>query len=98
MSEIQGIRSMKKIRVVQVVPMLGPGGTERVVVDLALGLDRGRFEVKVLSIWRRVGSDLERILDDSGIPVEYLGKEMGFDGRAFHRLHRAVRDFQPDVV
>jgi glycosyltransferase involved in cell wall biosynthesis len=78
--------------------MLGPGGAERVVVDLAKGLNPERFEVEVISIWRRVGCELESVLDNCGIPVEYLGKEMGFDGRAFRRLHRAIRDFRPDVV
>jgi glycosyltransferase involved in cell wall biosynthesis len=89
---------MKKIRVVQVVPMLGPGGAERVVVDLAKGLDRQRFDVGVISIWDRVGCDLERVLDDCNARVEYLGKGRGFDGRVFRRLHHALRDFRPDVV
>ncbi len=89
---------MKKIRVVQIVPMLGPGGAERVVVDIATGLNRERFETGVISIWRRTGCELEQALDDGDVGVEYLGKGWGFDGRTFHRLHRALRDFRPDVV
>lgn len=78
--------------------MLGPGGAERVVVDIATGLNRERFETGVISIWRRTGCELESALDQSDVNVEYLGKGWGFDGRTFYRLHRALRDFRPDVV
>src|SRR5215831_17661630 len=89
---------MKRIKVVQVVPMLCPGGAERVAVHIVSGLDRRRFEVAVISIWRRVGSDLERLLDGMDTRVSYLGKGPGFSGRTYHRLHRALRDYRPDVV
>lgn len=89
---------MKKIKVVQIVPMLGPGGAERVAVDIARGLNRQRFEVAFISIWRRVGCELENLLDNCDVCVEYLGKGLGFDGRIYPRLHRALRDYRPDVV
>ena len=89
---------MKKIRVVQILPMLGPGGAERVVVDIATGLNRERFEAGVISIWHRTGCELEYALDNCDVRVKYLGKGWGFDGRTFYRLHCALRDFRPDVV
>lgn len=89
---------MKKTKVVQIVPMLGPGGAERVAVDVARRLNRERFEVALISIWRRVGGELENLLDNSDVRVEYLGKESGFDSRTYHRLHRVLRDCRPDVV
>jgi len=89
---------MKKIKVVHVVPMLGPGGAERVAVDIVTVLNRQRFEVAVVSIWRRVGCELESLLDKCGVHVEYLGKGWGFDGRTYRRLHRVLREHHPDVV
>jgi glycosyltransferase involved in cell wall biosynthesis len=89
---------MKKIKVVQIVPMLGPGGAERVAVDLLRGLNRQRFEVALISIWRRVGCELEQALDNCSMRVEYLGKGWGFDGRTYHRLHRVLREYRPDIV
>jgi len=89
---------MKKIKVVQIVPMLGPGGAERVAVHIVKGLNQQRYEVAVLSIWRRVGCDLEQMLDEFGTRVEYLGKGKGFDGRTYHKLHRFLRDFRPDII
>src|SRR5215472_8765800 len=89
---------MKKTKVVHIVPMLGPGGAERVAVDIVGGLNRQKFDVAVISIWRRVGCELESLLDKCGVHVEYLGKGWGFDGRTYHRLHRVLRELHPDVV
>ena len=89
---------MKKIKVVQIIPMLGPGGAERVAVHIVRGLNRQKFEVAVISIWRRVGCDLEQILDEFGTRVDYLGKGKGFDGRTYHKLHGVLRDYRPDIV
>lgn len=89
---------MKKLKVVHLIPMLGPGGAERVAVDIVTGLNRRRFEPSLISIWRRLDCDLDRLLDDSGVRVEYLGKGSGFDGRMYHRLHRVLREHRPDIV
>lgn len=89
---------MKKIKVAHIIPMLGPGGAERVAVHIVRGLNRQRFEVAVISIWHRVECDLERLLDDCDVPVQYLGKGWGFDGRIYHRLHRALKEYRPDIV
>ena len=78
--------------------MLGPGGAERVAVDIVRGLNRQRFEAAVISIWRRVGCELESFLDNCGVRVEYLGKGWGFDGRTYHKLHRVLREHHPDIV
>ncbi len=89
---------MKKIKIVHIVPMLGPGGAERVAVDLVSGLNRQRFELALISIWRRIGCELEQVLDNCNVRVEYLGKGWGFDGRTYHRLHRVLREYRPDIV
>ena len=89
---------MKRVKVAHIVPMLGPGGAERVAVDIVKGLNRERFEAAVISIWHRVGCDLEQLLDDSDVQVEYLGKGWGFDGRTYPRLHRVLKNYRPDIV
>src|SRR6266700_6197728 len=89
---------MKKIKVVHIVPMMGPGGAERVAVDIARGLNSERFEAAVVSFWRRTGCELEHFLDDLGVQVTYLGKGWGFDGRTYLRLHRVLRDCRPEIV
>jgi glycosyltransferase involved in cell wall biosynthesis len=89
---------MKKIRVLHIVPLLGPGGAERVAVHIVTGLDRQRYEPFVVSLGGRLECDLDGLLEESGVEVRYLGKRPGFDHRTYKKLHRALRDCNPDIV
>ena len=89
---------MKRLKVLHIVPMLGPGGAERVAVDIVMGLNRQRFEAAVVSIWGRVGCELEDALDHSDVGVEYLGKGAGFDGRMYRKIHQVLKNHRPDIV
>ncbi|HKW89262.1 MAG TPA: glycosyltransferase [Candidatus Acidoferrales bacterium] len=89
---------MKKIKIVQILPMLGPGGAERMAVHIVRRLNRQRFDVAVVSLWHRMGDDLEHLLEECDARIEYLGKEKGFDVRMFHRLYRILKRHRPDVV
>lgn len=89
---------MKKIRVVHIVPMLSPGGAERVAVHIVSGLNPERYEPVVISHMGRMEGDLDRLLKQAGVEVRYLGKHLGFDYRMYGRLYRALKDCQPDLV
>ena len=89
---------MKKIRVVHIVPSLAPGGAERMAVHIVRGLNGERFEVAVVSVSGQLGSDLERLLAESGVEVWYLGKKLGFDCRTYYRIHRVLREYRPDII
>ncbi len=89
---------MKKIKVVHIVPMLSPGGAERVAVHIVRGLNRQRFEPAVISFTGRLGCDLDRLLEEAGIEVRYLGKRPGFDYRMYYRLPLVLKECRPDIV
>ncbi len=89
---------MKKIRVVHIVPMLSPGGAERVAVHIVRGLNRQRFEPAVISFTGRLGCDLDSLLEDAGVEVLYLGKQPGFDHRMYYRLPPVLKECRPDIV
>ena len=91
-------RVMKKIKVVHIVPMLSPGGAERVAVHIVRGLNRERYEPVVISYTGRLDCELDRLLDEAGIKVRYLGKRPGFDYRMYYRLPPVLRECQPDIV
>ncbi len=88
----------RKTRVLQVVPSLRPGGAERMMMHLLLGLNRSRYSVAAVSLGARHSSDLEQIADDAGVDMYYLGKRRGFDLRIFPKFDRILREFRPDVV
>jgi glycosyltransferase involved in cell wall biosynthesis len=89
---------MSKIKVLHIVPMLSPGGAERVAVHIVRGLNPQRYEAVVVSFSGRLGCDLDRLLEEAGIEVRYLGKRPGFDYRMYHRLHHALRNYRPHIV
>ncbi len=89
---------MKKIRVVHIVPMLSPGGAERVAVHIVRGLNSQRYEPVVISYTGRLGCDLDRLLEEAGIEVHYLGKRPGFDYRIYCRLPSVLKGCRPDIV
>lgn len=80
------------------IPNLGVGGAERMVLNLAANLDRARYDVLVLSFYDAFGNTVEPELAASGIPVVHLGKRRGFDPRMFGRIPLAIARFEPDVV
>lgn len=86
------------IRVLQVVPDLGSGGAERMVVQLALGLKQHQVEVGCISLASWIIPDLETKLRQAGVPYWLLRKRGGPDFRIFPRLERVVREFRPDVI
>ena len=89
---------MSKIKVVQIVPLLSPGGAERVAVHIARGVNRRRYEPIVISFTGRVGCDLDHMLEEAGIEVSYLGKHPGFDYRVYSRLDSVLKEYEPDVI
>ncbi len=89
---------LNKTKVLHIVPMLSPGGAERVAVHIVTRLNRQSYEPVVVSLWGRMECDLDRLLAEAGVEVRYLGKRPGFDYRMFYRLHRALRDCSPDIV
>ena len=89
---------MNKIRVIHIVPMLTPGGAERVAVHIVNGLNPRRFEPIVISFAGRMNCDLDQLLTSAGVEVCYLGKKPGFDYRMYRRLHRVLTEYPPDVV
>lgn len=86
----------ERINVFYVIWSLQTGGAERVVADLARGLDRSRFRPVVccLNFKGRLAEEVER----EGVTVHALGKKPRFDLGALLRLSRLMRRERADVV
>lgn len=90
---------MKKVKVAIVLPYFGPGGAEKMVSQLAAGIDDSQFETEVFCIYGKpLGNHLEQALHDRGVPIHYIGKKKGFSFSAIAKLFRALDRFSPDVV
>ena len=89
-------------RVAFLITELAPGGAEKALVQLALGLDRKRFIPVVYTMSGRE-KDRERslvpILQSAGIETVELGIKSAFDlPRAFLKLRGFLKKQRPDVL
>ncbi|HET6203788.1 MAG TPA: glycosyltransferase [Planctomycetota bacterium] len=75
--------------VVEFASSLAAGGVERVVAELARGLDRARFATAVV-LFDGLGPLAEE-LEAAGVPVRLLPRRPGLDGRYPLRLARELR-------
>lgn len=88
----------RKFRVLHIIPNFGIGGAERLVVNLLTAIDKEKFEVAAVSLYRESGTILEREIREKGLKVYYLDKHLGLDLRMIPKLYRLFRAFRPDVV
>jgi len=66
-----------KTKVVQLITTMADGGAETMVKDYALLCDKEQIDMTIISWSERLGSANERILEEAGVPVIYLGKCKG---------------------
>ena len=90
--------SDRRLRVLQVANSLNFGGLERLVVDLALGLDRSRFEPLVACL--KYKGNLAPELEAAGVPVFALNADVDprLRYRTFRDLQHLIREQRVDVV
>lgn len=85
------------VRVALLVTELDPGGAERIVHDIATGLDRERFEPVVVSVKPATG-DVAGWLADAGVPVRSISMRSRLDVCAARRLARLLREERVEVL
>lgn len=88
----------EKVRVLHILPNFGPGGAERLVVNLMEAADKERFEVAAVSLYPESGTILEKEIKEKGLKVYFLNKHRGLDLRMIPQLYRLFRSFRPDIV
>ncbi|EIW00666.1 glycosyltransferase [Thermoanaerobacter siderophilus] len=89
---------MNRVKVLQIIPNFGYGGAERLTVNLMKYLDKERYEIRAISMFGPLHTELEKILKNENIPVYYLGKKKGFDPRMFFRIDKIIKSFKPHIV
>jgi glycosyltransferase involved in cell wall biosynthesis len=92
----------RPLRVALVITELNVGGAERCVTNLALGLDRNRFEPNVISLAARPADSqagLVTQLEAASVPVEFLELQSPYEIlQGFSRLQQRFARTTPDVV
>jgi glycosyltransferase involved in cell wall biosynthesis len=93
----QSAAAHRRIKVVFLIRVLGVGGAERQLVELAKALDRRTFEIVVLCFYE--GGAFAKDLLAAGIPVISLHKRGRWEVLRFAaRMALELRRLRPDIV
>lgn len=90
---------MKK-KIFLFIPTIGNGGAEKMVIDLAAGIDKTKYDVVLFSLYGKEKADIGRIryAKSSGVDVQYLGKKSGFDIRLLLKMAYIIMREKPDIL
>lgn len=86
---------MRKVNILFVITQMGMGGSERLVHNLALRLDRSRFNPSVAWL---VGSEALKEYEDLQVPLHYVPKTKRVDFSTMRRLARIIDSEGIDIV
>lgn len=89
-----------RYKVWEIIPTLGGGGAEKMVLDLADGLNNSTYEPTVISLYDKEYATTGRLrfAEENGLTVEYLHKKSGFDIRILFRLAKLIKSEKPDII
>ena len=87
---------MRRIKVLHVITGLGPGGAERLVLDLMRHSDSNQFEVRLVSIV----DDLRalELYGHRGFTVEVFDLKQSDRITRFQQMRAFMTDFRPDII
>ncbi|HKK53952.1 MAG TPA: glycosyltransferase [Patescibacteria group bacterium] len=87
---------MKKIKIIQLITGLNTGGAEMVVKDLALNIDKEKFEVVVISILPigKIGEEIKK----SGVKVLSLNAKFKYNPIITWKLFKILKKEKPDIL
>ncbi len=86
----------RRLNVMQMTDVTGRGGAEKALVDLALHLDRRRFNVSVCAT--RSAGNYQHLLDAAGVPSLILERNSRWDAAKLGGLVRVLRQKRIHVL
>ena len=89
---------MRRLKVLIIISNLKIAGAQKMVEQLALAIDKTKFEVHVVSLSSALNTVIERKLIDNQIPLVFLNKKSGVSIGAFFKLSKYIKAFKPDII
>ena len=93
---------MGRLRVALVITELGVGGAERSLTNLAIGLNRERFQPTVVSLAPPPTANRDLLVEQltaSGVPIEFLGLRQPWQYlRGVRALRHRLTQILPDII
>lgn len=86
------------ITVFHIIPTLGVGGAEKLVTDICKNLDKKKFTVNVVTLYKIYDSIFIEELKRKNINIIELNKKVGFDLSIIFKLYKVFKEYKPDVI
>lgn len=86
------------MRVMQIIPNLGLGGAEKMVIQLSAELKSRGVDVRITSLFAREENANSQYIQENNIDIRYLDKKMGLDIGVVRHISDEIKDFKPVVL
>lgn len=87
---------LKKVLIV--IPNVGTGGAERLVLDIARLMDKSQYNVTLLCYYDDAPEAYRSLIEHENIHIVFLDKKVGFDISMFSKVKKVVKRINPDII
>lgn len=85
-------------KVFYILPDLSVGGAEKLVINLAEFIDKEKFEIKIVSLFRKNNNIYSGLVDEKKLPITYMNKKLGIDLNLMIRMTKLIIKEKPDII
>lgn len=85
-------------KVVEILPDLGNGGAEKLVVDIMTNVDKAKCDITLVVMFDQQDTKYYKYLQECGAKVICLHKKSGLDISMFGRMSKYLKSLQPDII
>ena len=98
--EMKCLKDKQKKLIWEIIPTLGGGGAEKMVLDLADGLNNTNYQTRVISLYSKDYATSNRVeyAKERQIDVSFLNKHAGFDLALLFKILKMIIKEKPDIV
>lgn len=86
------------INLIHIIPDLGTGGAEKLVIDLCKNIDKEKINCKIVSLYSSNNTIYEKIAKENSIEIEYLNKRPGLDISIVKKIIKIIKKSHVDVI
>lgn len=86
------------IKVFHIIPTLEVGGAEKLLINICKNLDKNKFSVNIVTLYKLHDSFFLEELKRNHINIIELNKKIGFDLNIFFKLYKIFKKYKPDVI
>lgn len=83
--------------IVITIPDFCTGGAEKMVAEIASGINKQKFHVTVLALRKQLFNDIESSIS-SEVEIIYLNKGKGFDFKTLLKCYCVLLSIKPDII